>query len=433
MLKLGEKIINQIYLGDKKIAKVFLGNKLVFQAGKPIFIEYIESTGTQYIDTGINGTEVTRFVIKGTCLPSGQNNSQFLGGTQSSSYTFFGARYRTAEMKTNWYCTNSADISIGDPSHLSIIEATIESKTSQYGTLTDLVDGSVKEFVKFSTSQWGFPNENLLLFGGDSQRRSPNATCYMLQLYTKDGLVRDLRPCIDAKGTVCMYDMVTKKYYYNQGTGTLTAGNKINFVDYIIFDGKSYIDTGYKPNPNSSVSVTYNPHYNSVFSCIFGTQDGADTNRFYALISSTPYRVQVNSCKSSTAYFGISENGLVTNSNGTFTSQQQKVELTIDNYNKQISVKSDELTKTYNTEQYSSTHHTPECRYSMLLGDRSSGGVPSTSNRFKGEIYGFEIMESGELVQDLRPCVVAGEACFYDMVTGKIFTNTGTGTLGYTE
>ena len=36
MLKLGEKIISDIYLGDKKIAKVFLGDKLVYQANKPI-------------------------------------------------------------------------------------------------------------------------------------------------------------------------------------------------------------------------------------------------------------------------------------------------------------------------------------------------------------------------------------------------------------
>ena len=45
MLKLGEKIINQIYLGDKKIAKAYLGDKLVFQSDKPIFVEYIESDG----------------------------------------------------------------------------------------------------------------------------------------------------------------------------------------------------------------------------------------------------------------------------------------------------------------------------------------------------------------------------------------------------
>jgi hypothetical protein len=49
-------------------------------------------------------------------------------------------------------------------------------------------------------------------------------------------IIQDLRPCIDPKGVVCFYDMITKKYFYNQGTGTLTAGNKIKFVDYVEFD-----------------------------------------------------------------------------------------------------------------------------------------------------------------------------------------------------
>lgn len=45
MLKLGEKIISDIYLGDKKIAKVFWGDKLVYQANKPIFLDYISFDG----------------------------------------------------------------------------------------------------------------------------------------------------------------------------------------------------------------------------------------------------------------------------------------------------------------------------------------------------------------------------------------------------
>lgn len=53
MLKLGEKIISDIYLGDKKIAKVFLGDKLVYQANKPIFLDYVHFDGNSYINTGI--------------------------------------------------------------------------------------------------------------------------------------------------------------------------------------------------------------------------------------------------------------------------------------------------------------------------------------------------------------------------------------------
>jgi hypothetical protein len=50
------------------------------------------------------------------------------------------------------------------------------------------------------------------------------------------------------------------------------------------------------------------------------------------------------------------------------------------------------------------------------------------------EVKYNEIYVNGELIQDLRPYVDEdGTACFKDVVTGNLFYNQGTGTLGYTE
>ena len=73
----------------------------------------------------------------------------------------------------------------------------------------------------------------------------------------------------------------------------------------------------------------------------------------------------------------------------------------------------------------------PSCNYSLLLGDRGTAGVPSGANAYKGEIYGLEIKEENVLVHDFKPCILGSTPCFYDKVTGKIFTNSGKGTLGY--
>lgn len=214
---------------------------------------------------------------------------------------------------------------------------------------------------------------------------------------------------------------------------TTKVASKPTFLEYVEFDGNSWIDTGYKPNSNSSVKVEYNPHYNTVFSCIMGTQDSTTTNRFYALISSTLYRVQLNSANYS-SFWGVSSTGLVAASNGTFTSTQQKVGLTIDNYNKQISIESNELTKTFNMATYNSLLGKVDCQHNLLLGNRSTAGVPSNANAFKGKIYAFQIKENDELVQDLRPALDPnGKVCMYDTVTKQYFYNAGTGTLTYTE
>jgi hypothetical protein len=45
---------------------------------------------------------------------------------------------------------------------------------------------------------------------------------YPIKIYENDILMQDLRPALDPSGKVCLYDMVSKKYLYNIGTGTLT-------------------------------------------------------------------------------------------------------------------------------------------------------------------------------------------------------------------
>lgn len=191
-----------------------------FKYGEIKFIDYIESTGTQYIDTGVYAPDVTRFVVKGTCQPNGESNAQLLGTNNSIAATsFFGSR--SVGSIWSWYCVINGSTSIGNPLNLSIIDATIVDSKNQTGTLTDLVEGTTQSFDSFvgDTSSFTFVNGNLCIFGGYSSRRSPNATCYDLQLYTADGLVRHLRPALDYNNVVCMYDMITGQYFYNQGEG----------------------------------------------------------------------------------------------------------------------------------------------------------------------------------------------------------------------
>ena len=47
---------------------------------------------------------------------------------------------------------------------------------------------------------------------------------YSCQIYDNGVMVRDLWPCYDPDGVVCLYDKVEKKYYYNAGSGAFTAG-----------------------------------------------------------------------------------------------------------------------------------------------------------------------------------------------------------------
>ena len=405
MLKLGEKIINNLYLGDKKIAKAFLGDKLVFQSEKIRYIDYIKSTGIQYIDTGIKGTDVTRFVVKGTCVENGVSNTQLLGGNNSSAQTFFGNRYSNST--AHWYCVDAKNTSIGNPHNLSIIDATIESDTSQYGTLTDVVDGTVSDFIKFSGNPWAFQNTNLLLFGGASNRRSTNATCYMLQLYTKDGLVRDFVPALDSDGVVCMYDKVTREYFYNAGEGSFIAGGR--FVESLESTGTQYIDTGFKL-PNCRVEI--------IAECT-----SLPTTSGYQTLFSKNY--DYAGC----AVFACNPNWGVRSAIQTNTPSSKKSKI-IAHFSVENAVPKAVMTVDGVSVEYTREAIPPSADHIWSLM-----GVPNRNFGLKGRVYSCKIYDlENNLLIDLRPYVDENKtACMKDIVSGALFYNAGSGEFTYTE
>ena len=59
-------------------------------------VEYIGADGTQFINTGIPGSNIKRFVVKGYCRARDDTNAQLIGGqgNDTSAYCFYGARMK---------------------------------------------------------------------------------------------------------------------------------------------------------------------------------------------------------------------------------------------------------------------------------------------------------------------------------------------------
>ena len=50
---------------------------------------------------------------------------------------------------------------------------------------------------------------------------------YSCKFYENDNMIRNFVPCRDKDGTVCLYDKIEGKYYYNKGTGEFVAGPEV--------------------------------------------------------------------------------------------------------------------------------------------------------------------------------------------------------------
>lgn len=196
-----------------------------YQPDEYIELEYIESTGTQYIDTRINGLDVERFVVKAWAddILLGSQNRQLLGGTSNDINSFYG--WRSFNGRT-WYAMKNGSALLS-ADKVATTDAIIIKGVEQTGIIIDVATNTQYEFDGFSSpkSTFSFPDSSLLLFGGNPSRIVPDAKCYFLRLFDTSGLVRDFIPVRRlSDNAVGMYDMVGGKFYGNSGTGEFIAG-----------------------------------------------------------------------------------------------------------------------------------------------------------------------------------------------------------------
>lgn len=161
-------------------------------------LNYIQSTGTQYIDTGIPAKDITdsfidfRFVSVGTAelevmatYVDGNNRLQ-CGWLGSAFMTGKGATYsQTADPTAR---TTATCVPVGSPA---------------------------------STVYLFAQNE------GNAPKWQCTAEIYSCIISTAVGKVRDFVPCKNPSGTVGLYDLVGGQFYSNSGTGTFIAGEEV--------------------------------------------------------------------------------------------------------------------------------------------------------------------------------------------------------------
>lgn len=183
------------------------------KGGNYQWLDYIQSSGTQYINTGLAENsvygvkmvfEVPNYAVAWQSLVSGTLDTGFTIGTRDVDLTGFYVRLRGAEI------INSGSL-ISGKAELVIKNGTITVNGSQKATYTA---GKLSE-----------KTGNLYIFANNALSRYGNMKLYELEFYGSDGgVLRSYVPCVSPSGKVGLYDKVTKRFYGNNGTGSFIAG-----------------------------------------------------------------------------------------------------------------------------------------------------------------------------------------------------------------
>ncbi len=236
-------------------------------------LEYIESTGEQYIDTGVKGTQNSKFDI----------DFEHTG----TAFTPFGSRKSaTVSSFAIWSTTDTTDgllrIGFDDtpgytgnsvkdmPARLHIVH----SKSGTY--VNDNLVATPTDYSNFTTPT------NLMVFARTDTSLGLMTTpmkLYSLKLYDNNTLVRDFVPAKNSSGVVGMYDTVNNRFYTNAGTGEFIAGDPVTTCDGTIVNYTSATGTVSQagtPTPTNPIEPVFYQQGNMVLRKVGDYADSYD-------------------------------------------------------------------------------------------------------------------------------------------------------------
>lgn len=196
-------------------------------------VEYIKSTGGQYIDTGYSVGNTTSISMSFSDLVPSSEYSMLFGAANSFGGVPFGNRIV--------YHANDKKFSIGVSDVFLMFDAfDFHSRadilfSNSGSSFSLMVRGSEPRSLTGSFSST-FPDATLYIFTQNDMGR-PDGSFAAMRLYSfailADGVpVRNFLPCIDPAGSVGLYDLIYNKFYPNLGSGVFVAGAEVHRYHY---------------------------------------------------------------------------------------------------------------------------------------------------------------------------------------------------------
>jgi len=361
-------------------------------------LKYIESTGTQSINTGIVPNSKTRMRIKFKLNRT--DVGQGMGWGSSGSQECFNIAFNP---------TYGFRTGVSSSYQLRFAKDTLDTEIHTF----DLQSGSQKfdgiEYAKDTIGDTAIAGQTLYLFSHHAEWTTAlDGPCYIdfysCEIWQNGELVRDYIPDIDSNGVVAPFDRVTQTYFYNQGTGEFIAGygegykQKENMkqyeLEYIESTGTQYID-----------GISLSSNFRFEFDVML-----YETTTYYNLYDATSSMLWITGENSPD---GANKLELNAGSAKVDVTMNVRHKIVVDNTTSCVLSVDGVIKRT-------STKVNNSLTYSLF--NRNG------SQCFKGRIYSVKIYDNGILVRDAIPDIDSnGVVAPFDRVTQTYLYNQGTG------
>lgn len=202
-------------------------------------LEYLESTGTQYIDTGVTKNLSHTYRVKGEISWQDVTNRQLFG---MQGYVYLGVLNGYYQIAQEGTSVTSAPATINNKDAFDI---TFDVPNNSCSYIVNNVSGT-------HPCVYGPNLVNFYLFILSNMSYECKCRLYSCQIYDNGTLVRNFVPAKrNSDNKPGMYDLVNDVFYVNQGTGEFVIGPEL-------YSNNSQIDIRQKNNTNFVEKYKFN-------------------------------------------------------------------------------------------------------------------------------------------------------------------------------
>lgn len=365
-------------------------------------LQYIQSSGTQYVDTGFTPDSNTKVVMdaQSVGINTADTVQAFFGARSGSSFRFYAGWHRTSNLYYIFYNNTSATAA-----STQLTDRLVVQMDKNVLTVGPTINVSVA-YANFACSN------NMYLFAMNMDGAVDLFSVirvYACKIYDNGTLVRDYVPCLDASGVAGLYDFVNGVFYADAAGGAFVAGPVVleyelpegyEELEYIQSNGSQYVDTGFKPNNNTRVVMDAQLLSTSAAGFYFGARASGYVDSFGVLFSSSA--------------------GALRSAYGS-----QNLSFATTNYTQKVHIDKNKTSCQLGSETLTHTAATFQNTYNMYLFASNEFG--SVGSKAKMSLWGCQIYDNGTLIRYYVPCKNNnGEVGLWDAVNNT-FTGDAAG------
>ena len=378
------------------------GEVIGYPDDRMVAVEYLQSDGSAWIDTGVVIKDNPRVVIN--IYMTGSLDKDVFGFPSNAQPSFIGNISASSSKQSFQYYRYYTTSSRG-----SALNSTVPFNTWAEWDMSNVVKCNGSTLATYNRESFAANNQTLRLFNGRGYITTNVVRVGATKIYDGDVLKRDFIPV--RLGTVgYMFDKISKRLFGNVGTGSFTYGNDIVPVEYLKGVSGTYINTGIAGNSNVEMNIKYSFYAHEQYGAVYGNYVDENTNAV---------RLILQSSSNNNGYINVDTKA---GSSAAATNAGTKnTPITVIACKTRITINGTSITPPTTNGTVNSTN--------IALFAKSTTVSPTGTAGVK--IFYCKMKQSNILTRDYVPVRIGTTGYLLDKVEWKLYANAGTGSFTY--